>query len=235
MIKSVQLLNKIASNIKYRNLIKFILTRYFKNQVGNQKFCIISNDCWGAEMYKLLNRPFNTPFIGLMLMSPCYIQLLEDPQYYLNLPLNFISQSKYSEMQAINSGIKFPLGVLGDSQIEIHFLHYRSREEAKEKWERRLNRIDWNHLFIKYDCNKDYADKEMVERFVKMSHSNKVVFGKENFGCNEVILVDHCPYNAVKQFRSCFLNFNPVGWLKGEAFYKTKWERYIGKLAFKYL
>jgi uncharacterized protein (DUF1919 family) len=215
--------------------IKSLLIKYFKNQVGNQKFCIISNDCWGAEIYKLLEKPFNTPFIGLMLMGPCYIQLLEDLKYYLNLPLHFIDQSKYGEMQAIKSGINFPLGVLGDSGIEVHFLHYQSKEEAKEKWERRLNRMDWNHLFIKYDCNKDYADKELVERFVKIPHSNKIVFGKENFGCKEVILVEHCPYNAVKQFRSCFLNFNPVGWLKGEIYYKSVWERYIGKLSSKYL
>ena len=233
----MNILKKISLTLKYRkySAIKTQLTKYFRRLNKDQKFCIISNDCWGAELYKLLDRPFNTPFIGLMLMGPCYIELLKDFKYYLNLPLNFKDQSKYSEMQAIKSGTNFPLGVLGDSGIEVHFLHYKSKEEAREKWQRRVNRIDWDHLFIKYDCSKDYADEETVGKFIKMPYANKVVFGKENFGFKEVVLVEHCPYNAVKQFRSCFVNFSPVGWLKGDTIYKTQLQKYIGKLASKYL
>lgn len=212
-----------------------LLTVYFKKKVGHWKFCIISNDCWGAEMYKLLNRQFNTPFIGLMLMGPCYIRMLEDPQYYLNLPLKFEEQSKYSEMQEIKSGTNFPLGILGDSGIEIHFLHYKSKSEAKEKWERRLNRMDWNNILIKYDCGKDYASKELVEKFNQLQYPNKLLFGKESFGCKNVIVIKVYFFNSVKQFRSCFLNFSPVGWLKGETFYKNGFQKMIGKLAFRYL
>jgi len=212
----------------------YLLTLYFKKIVGNKKFCIISNDCWGAEMYKLLNRPFNTPFVGLILMGPCYIKMLEDPRHYLNLPLNFEESSKYPQMQEIKSGINFPLAVLGDSGIEIHFLHYKSKLEAKEKWERRLNRIDWDNLFIKYDCGKDYASKELVERFINMPYPNKLIFGKENFGNNKVIVIKDCPYDAVKQFRSCFLSFSPVGWLKDETIYRNSLQKLIGKLAFHY-
>jgi uncharacterized protein (DUF1919 family) len=219
----------------FRNFYRNLLTLYFKKKVGDSKFCIISNDCWGAEMYKLLNKPFNTPFIGLMLMGPCYIKMLENPYYYLNLTLNFADQSKYPEMQEIKSGKNFPLGILGDSEIEIHFLHYESKSEAKEKWERRIKRMDWNNLFIKYDCGKDYASKELVEKFIKLQYPNKLLFGKENFGCANVIVIKDYPFNAVKQFRSCFLNFSPVGWLKGQTFYKNRLEKRIGKLAFKYL
>lgn len=228
---------KLTHTIKNRTsvILRSILIKYYKFEIGNKPFCIVSNDCWGAEIYKLLDKPFNTPFIGLMLMGPCYIKLLENFEYYINLPLNFIHHSKYIEMQIIKSGINFPLGVLGDSGIEIHFLHYLTAEEAKRKWERRLNRIDWNHLFIKYDCSKDYADKDLVSRFVKMPQSNKLVFGKENFGCKEVILVEHYSYDAVKQFRSCFLNFSPIGWLKGQTKYKTVFGKKIGKLAFNHL
>lgn len=231
------ILKRIFFAIKFRTkkVLKIILILYFKNYLGKKEFCIISNDCWGAELYKILDRPFNTPFIGLMLMGPCYIKLLEDFKYYLNLPLNFIDNSKYGEMQVIKSGTNFPLGVLGDSGIEVHFLHYKSKEEAKDKWQRRLIRIDWDHLFIKYDCNKDYADKATVEKFIKMRYANKLIFGKENFGFKEVVLVEHCAYNAVKQFRSCFLNFSPVGWLKGETMYKTWSKKYIGKLTSQFL
>lgn len=212
-----------------------LLTRYFKMQTHDNKFCIISNDCWGAEIYKLLNREFNTPFIGLMLMGPCYIKLLSDPFYFMNLPLNFRQKSKYPEMQEINAGIDFPMAVLGDSTIEVHFLHYKSTSDAEHKWMRRLKRMDWDNLFIKYDCGKDYADTQTVQSFINLPYPNKLLFGKENFGFNEVIIIKDYPKNAVKQFRSCFLSFSPIGWLKGKAHYNNAFQKYIGKLSFKYV
>jgi uncharacterized protein (DUF1919 family) len=170
-----------------------------------------------------------------MLMGPCYIKLLENPEFYLGLPLNFRVKSKYPDMQAINSGTDFPLAVLGDTEIEIQFLHYTSQQEAKEKWERRMKRIEWNNLYFKYDCSKDYASEELVERFIKLPHKNKLLFGKQNFGCKEVIVIKDSPYNAIKQFKNCFLIFNPVGWISGKTFYRNRLERYVGKLTFKYI
>lgn len=224
-------LSKGYTSTFYNLILKF----YFRYEVRNKKFCIISNDCWGAEIYKFLNRPFNTPFIGLMLMSPCYLKLLENPKYYLGLPLVFKKCSKYPSLQRINAGINFPVAVLGDTDIEIHFLHYTAIEIAKEKWDRRVKRIDWNNLFVKYDCGKDYADKEAVEKFIDFPFSNKIVFGMEDFGKNEVWVLEKYSLDAVNQFKNCFLNFRPIGWLKGETCYKNRLQKIIGQLAFKYL
>lgn len=201
---------------KYDAVQKNIAIQYYRMQIGNKKFCIFSNDCWGAEMYKLLDRPFNTPFIGLMLMSPCYLKLLENPKYYLSLPLNFVKKSKYDSMQKMGAGNSFPVAMLGDSNIELQFLHYASPTIAKEKWERRIKRIDWENLFIKYDCGKDYADQESVENFLKLPYKNKLVIGKDNFGNDEVFILNNYSYDAVEQFRNCFNSFNPIKWLLGK-------------------
>ena len=208
---------------------------YFQNLSNKKKFCIISNDCWGGEVYKILNRPFNTPFIGLMLMSPCYIKMLEKPEHYLSLPLVFKNTSRYPSMQKINAGTDFPLAVLGDSDIEIQFLHYDSQLIAKEKWERRVQRIDWNNLFVKYDCGKDYADKESVEKFLNFSFSNKLIFGKEDFDKKEVHVLNSYSSDAVTQFRNSFLSFNPVGWLVGEAEIKNAFQQVVCNYASKYI
>jgi uncharacterized protein (DUF1919 family) len=234
--KYVVLTSPLAkSKIWLKKAVRNWLVKYFKRQVGNNKFCIISNDCWGAELYKLLDRPFNTPFIGLMLMSPCYIKMLQKPSFYLNQPLVFKKQSRYPEMQEIESGKNFPLATLGESDIEIHFLHYKTIEEAKEKWNRRVSRIDWENLFVKYDCGKDYASADTVHAFNELEIPNKLVFGKEDFSFSEVTVIRDYPKNAVKQFRSCFLTFSPVGWILGDKEYKSFFQKFIGKLAFKYL
>lgn len=207
---------KSAIEFRFRLYKKKIISSYYRFKIGKKKFCIFSNDCWGGELYKLTGRPFNTPFIGLMLMAPCYIKLLEQPAHYLNLPLNFINVSRYPLMQKLNSEIDYPIALLGDSDIEIHFLHYASPEIAKEKWERRLKRIDWENLFVKFDCGKDYANKETVNRFLSLPFINKLIFGKENFGRKEVIVLDTYSDDAVMQFKNCFRNFNPVVWLLGK-------------------
>ncbi len=224
-----------ALKFRSRKVLRFIFAYYYKTTIADKKFCIISNDCWGAEIYKLLDRPFNTPFIGLMLMGPCYIKLLENLELNIKLPLVFKKESKYEEMRVIKAGENFPLAVLGNTDIEIHFLHYKTKEEAIEKWTKRVNRIDRDNLFIKYDCGKDYGTADTVNSFLKLNFPNKLLFGKENFGINEVIVIKDYSKDAVKQFRSCFLSFNPIGWLKGEIIYKNKIERFIGKMAFKYL
>jgi uncharacterized protein (DUF1919 family) len=211
------------------------LVAYFKKRIGNRKFCIISNDCWGAELYKLLDRPFNTPFIGLMLMSPCYIKMLENPQYYLNQPLNFKNESRYPEMQEIKSGINFPLATLGDSDIEVHFMHYHSRDEANSKWCRRSKRMDWGNLYVKYDCGKDYSSKEDIDTFTKMNYGNKLLFGKEKFGNIQMFSVKKYNINGRKQFKNSFLHFDPIGWLEGKPLYNNPFQKLIGRLAYRYL
>jgi uncharacterized protein (DUF1919 family) len=223
------------SKLWLKKSIRNWLVKNFKRQIGDKKFCIISNDCWGAELYKLLDRPFNTPFVGLMLMSPCYIKMLQKPSFYLSQTLVFKKESRYPEMQEIESGKNFPLATLGESDIEIHFLHYKTIEEAKEKWNRRVSRIDWENLFVKYDCGKDYASVDTVHAFNELEISNKLIFGKEDFGFKEVTVIRDYPKNAVKQFRSCFLTFSPVGWISGDKEYKSIFQKFIGKLAFKYL
>lgn len=185
----------------YRHAIVF----YFKKLVGNKEFCIISNDCWGGEIYKMLGRPFNSPFIGLMVMAPCYIKLLENLQFLLKQPLTFIENSQYSIVQELIQKQKCPIGVLGNSDIEICFLHYTSQEIALEKWSKRVKRIDWNNLYFKFDCGKDYADKLLVEKFLQLPFKNKLVFGKENFGFEEVIVTKTYSPNSLLQLRNCFL------------------------------
>lgn len=214
---------------------KLILKSYFKKKISDKKFSIISNNCWGAEIYKLLNRPFNTPFIGLMLMSPCYIKLLENPQYYLGLPLNFKDQSKYPSIREIHHLSDFPIGMLGDTGIEIQFLHFSSKEIAAEKWERRVKRIDWDNLFIKYDCGKDYATKEHVQKVIAMNYKRLLIFGNNNYSLKKVITTDKYSKNAVEQFKNCFLNFNPILWINGNEKSKGLFNLLIRKMAYRCL
>lgn len=61
----------------------------------------------------------------------------------------------------------------GKNAIEIFFLHYHSEQEAKEKWERRMQRINWNKLLIKFNDQK-WCTQTEVDEFMKLPYKNKL-------------------------------------------------------------
>jgi uncharacterized protein (DUF1919 family) len=212
-----------------------IFKTFFKIRINNRAFTIFSNDCWGGEMYKLLDRPYNTPFIGLMLMAPCYIKLLHNPKSFLNLPLIFKKESNYQEMRKKNAGVSYPLAELGDSGIEIHFLHYSSQEEVSAKWNRRIKRIDWQNLFVKFDFGKNYGNIKLAEEFLKLPFKNKLLIGKDSFGNPEIFTIHEYQYDAKLQFIKSFLYFDPVSWLKGDPKFTNFIHRFICRSVIKYI
>lgn len=137
-----------------------IIRKDDRERLVNKDFTIISDNCWGGQIYQELNIPYNTPFVGLFIFSPDYIKLLENLEYYLNLELRFVKNSKYGNF-------KYPIGILDD--VEIHFLHYFSEEEAKEKWERRAKRINWSNILVKMN-DADLCDLSLIKRYDSLDY-----------------------------------------------------------------
>jgi uncharacterized protein (DUF1919 family) len=144
---------------------------------------IISNDCFGGEIYRALRLQYNTPFIGLMLMAPCYIKLLRDINFYLGQDLTFIKTSRYPHVnELLKARGYFPIATI-NNEIEIQFLHYKSQNEALNKWNARRKRVNFDNLFVKYDFSKDYGLHSHLDEFLRLSYSAKLAIG-----CNECIL-----------------------------------------------
>ena len=72
---------------------------------------------------------------------------------------------------------QYPVGVLsnGKKQLRFFFLHYRSEQEAREKWERRIRRINWDKLLVKFNDQNGCTEAD-VDRFIKLSFKNKLFF-----------------------------------------------------------
>ncbi|GAC1614705.1 MAG: hypothetical protein NVS4B5_03630 [Vulcanimicrobiaceae bacterium] len=58
------------------------------------EFTVVSNDCWGAEVYKDLNLPFQTPLIGTFLAGPCYMRLVSDCSRILRSQLDAAARTR---------------------------------------------------------------------------------------------------------------------------------------------
>jgi uncharacterized protein (DUF1919 family) len=143
-----------------------------RSQLKSLDFAVIANNCWGGEIYKYFDLPFTSPFIGLFLYPDCYLNLLENWNQ-INLQEIMIGfNSRYKE-----GVLSYPVGILNDN-IEVHFLHYHSLDEADSKWKRRAERIRQfqpDQLYVKF-CDRDGALPEHFERFERLSFRNKISF-----------------------------------------------------------
>ncbi|GIU70317.1 MAG: hypothetical protein KatS3mg002_1553 [Candidatus Woesearchaeota archaeon] len=178
---------------------------------NNKDFTVISNDCWGAEIYKDTNLPYLTPFVGLMIMAPCYIKLLQNLELLKTEPLKFTENSKYP----LNISKKYPIGLIKD--IEIHFLHYADEAEAASKWERRVKRMNWDNLFIKFDGSKDFATPELVKKFDELPYKNKICLVNEKEAhLNSVIKISEWNPDGKLMYRFCQKEFDVINWINNK-------------------
>lgn len=110
---------------------------------------IISDDCWAGEVYHTLYLPFSSPTINIYWHTEEYVKFIADLPYYLCQSLQC---GRESDLEA---GI-FPIGLLGegDKQVSMELIHNISFEEAREQWERRQKRINFDNIFVKLGMNK---------------------------------------------------------------------------------
>lgn len=155
--------------------------RYWKwkrrKQLHYHDFTIISNNCWGGLVYQYFGLPYNSPTVGLFIMDDDYLRFLENFDDYITLPLHFIefNSSKYHDYLSRESTAKteYPIAMLGD--VEIHFMHYSSKEEALEKWNRRCKRINKDRMLVKMS-QRYVRTKDILDRFAALPFKNKICF-----------------------------------------------------------
>lgn len=194
-----------------------LFSGYEVRRLKTKPFIIITNNCWGFELYNSIGRAYNTPFVGLFLMPECYVQLLENFDECINADLTFTDASRYG-----NAVKHYPVGLLPHN-IEIHFLHYSSRKEAREKWNRRISRLKADieigvELFLKLDC-EGYTP-EQITRFHALLFKNKVSIGLEKFDSDAHLHVPRMRqklsgqiYDGAKLFKKRYRYFDITTWM----------------------
>lgn len=161
-----------------------------RKKIKYTDFTIISNNCWGGLVYQYFGLPYNTPVVGCGFMDDDYIKFLENFEYYISQPLIFIEfeQSKrhsYYVKKNI-SRPPCPIALLGD--VEICFTHYKSEQEAREKWQRRCGRINRKHMIVKMSQRYD-SNTENLRRFKDLPFNNKICFTECEYPGNEFIYI----------------------------------------------
>ena len=144
-----------------------------RNELCRTSFTIISNNCWAGTVYRYFGLPYLSPTVGLYFFASDYVKFASNLRHYINTPLRFISssESRYAEELVRRGEQNKVIARLDD--IEVVFLHYSTPQEAKEKWERRCARINWNNLFIKFSEMNECEEAD-IKAFDSIDFPNKI-------------------------------------------------------------
>lgn len=183
-----------------------------QRQLTNRDFTLVSNDCWGAEVYKYFDLPWNTPFIGLFLMADDYLRLVTNLRRYMDSELTFIPESRHEFVRESRQRNPYPVGLLG-GEVEVQFLHYHSQEEAAEKWARRTARMHWDNLVVKFDAGKDGATITQARQFDNLPYRRLILLKEPMPGLTSGVVVSRYTPDGLEQFKASLLDFDLPAWL----------------------
>ncbi len=149
--------------IIFDDILKHLYKKYMQLRLRNKTFSLISQNCNGMFMLKDLNLPYYSPFVNLWLYPKDFIMFAKNMDYYLNLDMKFDTDNDF----------EYPVGILGD--IKIFFTHFKTKQEALEKWNKRKTRINKSNIFFLM-TDRDGCTKEDLIEFDKLPYKNKIVF-----------------------------------------------------------
>ena len=156
--------SKIGNKVKVARL---------QARLKNENFTIISNNCWGSFIYQKYGLPYKSPTAGLYILGHDFVKLCADWENYFEKKLEFIPWESCAHYEKIKDQSPYPVAQLGD--IEIYFMHYKTAEEAAEKWYRRIKRINPNRMLFKLS-QREGCSKEDIEQFMALPLKNKLCF-----------------------------------------------------------
>jgi len=231
VFKPLHLLRQGSAYVSLR--ARMVPRRLWLYRLKNKTFTLISNDCWGAEVYREFNLPYNTPFVGIMVMAPCYLALTSDLKFYLEDKLRFKDHSRYDYVNRLREKKRFPIGVLGND-VEVHFMHYESEAEALEKWTRRVARINWQNLVIKFDGSKDYCTDEILTAFDALPYRKICFTAEEKSHIKSAMRIHDWVHDGKAMFKKCLPDFDVADWLSGGSgkpgrFYRWLYRQYLAR------
>ena len=185
---------------KLKYIYKWLREKYYRqkrikyfssieSKIEKENLTIICNNCFAGRLYQDLNLSYNTPTVGLYIMFPDFNEFVSNIEYYQSADLTFVHQSKYQigNERISNAKHKYPIALL-DGKIEIHFLHYKSEEEALNKWKRRTGRINLNNLIV-IGSEQNNCKEEDILGFDKIPFKRKIFFSTKPIQGNSIVYV----------------------------------------------
>ncbi len=156
--------------------IKNKLNRYCRRSINsknrkklkNRDFSLIASNCNGGFLLHDLGMRFNSPFINLWIGCRDFLDIISDLKGYMSEELTFVKED----------GIDYPIGCIRGARI--YFKHYQTEEEARQKWNERKARINYDNLFVMF-TDRDNCTHEDMQYFDSLPLEHKIIFTNKKY------------------------------------------------------
>ncbi len=149
----------IISRTKHQRAVARIANRERKKVIA-KPVTVISQNCIGGVFYHDMKWPFLSPTINLFFTAEDFVKLAREPKRYFEAELS------------VEMGPEYPVGTLED--IKVYFMHYDTCEEAREAWNRRVVRVDYDRIVI-FSTDMEGFNNEVFEQWKTIPYP-KVLF-----------------------------------------------------------
>lgn len=177
---------------------------------------IISSNCFAGRIMQDIGMEYNTPTLGLWFMPDDFPKFCTHLKHYLESDITEKEHSKnelgeYKRLHRLKK--PYPVGSLG-GDVEIHFLHYSTFEEAATKFKRRAKRVNQKKMLL-IAMEQNGCLEEDVKAFDEIPFKRKLIFCSKPYPYKSVVYI--------KEFRKLGQVGDP--YKKGHIFYKyfVKW------------
>ena len=216
------IIKKIIRRIKHvtklikKQVLNWFYKLYAQKQIKDKDFTIICNNCYAGHIYEALNIQYRTPTIGLYFFAEDYIDFLISLKENINSDITFISKSRHKACRKEHEILNYPIGLINE-KIEVHFLHYKTKEEALNKWNRRKERINWNKLLVIMNDQNDFKEIHL-EKYDKITYP-KVFLSAKPYNKDYAITINYYKDkdfvgDMYNQYLNVIKDFNLIIWIK---------------------
>jgi uncharacterized protein (DUF1919 family) len=154
----MSIVSNLKSNMKSHNEEKWLESLRKRNH--NLEPTIVTNNCIGGVIYHNLGLRFNSPTINLFFNGEDYLEFVKNFEYYINCDLTQIEDSNRP----------YPVGKLlskdcEHQEIKLYFQHYKTYEEASQKWVERCKRVKLDNIYYIWEFYDTLCDMNLLKEF----------------------------------------------------------------------
>lgn len=133
-----------------------------------ENISIISSNCIGGVLAHDYKMRFLSPTVNLFMLPEDYIKFVKNLKKYLDCDVEVPESNHYP----------YPLGKLED--ITLHFVHYRTFEAARQKWNERKKRVNFERLFLVFTDQNGCTD-DLLEEYASLPYKKVFFTSQEKY------------------------------------------------------
>lgn len=187
-----------------------------RKRLTNRDFSIIASNCNGGVLCSDLGVRFNSPTVNMWIY----------PEDFLRMASNLKAYMTYELREVKDDTFPYPVGEL-NGDVRIYFQHFLSFDEAKEKWNVRKERMNYDNMYFMF-TDRNGCTEEQLKKFDSLPYEHKVAFTSKPHPelkccvwCKEYEQQNEVPiltlYRNWWGERLYDRYFDFVGWLNGDA------------------